>query len=156
MDPQLRLSLQVAPDTGDPVIAQIKELNPDVKVFFVPLQLASPSSVRAAARQILSYPEIKKIDVLMNYAGIGAYVLLPCIIGWRGEHAPDFQLAMNHLGHLTFTNLLLEKVRRGTPGARIVNLAGSGHRLSGIRWDDACFTVCITERSYYSIYNISG
>ncbi|KAL2006079.1 hypothetical protein VTN00DRAFT_9733 [Thermoascus crustaceus] len=80
----------------DPVIAKIKELNPDVKVFFVPLELTEPSSIRAAARQILSYPKFKNIDVLMNYAGIGAFIWFPCLIGWRREEWPDLQLGANH------------------------------------------------------------
>jgi len=126
----------------DPVIATIKDLNPEVKVKFVPLDLSSPSSVRAAAAQILSDPEVEKIDVLINCAGVMVcpYTAVPEFKDKQGRPL-ERQFATNHVGHFLFTNLLLEKVRKAAPGARIVNVSSSGHRLGGIRWDDVGFEV---------------
>ncbi len=52
--------------------------------------------------------------------------------GWES------QFATNHLGHFALTNLLWPALA-AAPGARVVSLSSTGHKLSGIRFDDINF-----------------
>ena len=54
-------------DKIQPVIEQIQERHPKVRVTFVQLDLADLSSVRKAAKEISD--NIQKLDVLINNAG---------------------------------------------------------------------------------------
>lgn len=56
-----------------PVIDQIKEINPDVAVEFIKLDLASQASVRKAAKEISA--RVDKVDILINNAGGMCYFL---------------------------------------------------------------------------------
>ena len=104
--------------------------NPDnrgVEVRTLALDLASQKQIRAAAQEVLAYPE--DVDIVMNSAGIMA-----------GPHRTteeglELQFGSNHIGHFLFTNLIMPKVLASkTP--RIVNVSSDGHRLSGVRFDD--------------------
>jgi NAD(P)-dependent dehydrogenase (short-subunit alcohol dehydrogenase family) len=52
--------------------------------------------------------------------------------GWEA------QFATNHLGHFALTNLLWPTLA-AAEGARVVSLSSTGHKLSGIRFDDINF-----------------
>jgi NAD(P)-dependent dehydrogenase (short-subunit alcohol dehydrogenase family) len=52
--------------------------------------------------------------------------------GWEA------QFATNHLGHFTLANLLWPLLTAGD-GARVVALTSTGHKRSGIHWDDLMF-----------------
>ncbi|KAK9482215.1 hypothetical protein V1527DRAFT_477090 [Lipomyces starkeyi] len=114
-----------------PVIQSIHDINPNVKTIFIPLDLSSQASVRAAAAKINQV--VDKIDVLINNAGIMA-----CPYGTT-EDGIEKQFGTNHIGHFLFINLLLDKIKAAGPGARIVNVASSAHRFSGIRVNDIGF-----------------
>jgi NAD(P)-dependent dehydrogenase (short-subunit alcohol dehydrogenase family) len=121
----------------------MKAINPSVRVIFVAMDLQSPSSVQKAAQEINSNPEIPKIDVLINCAGI-----MVCPYKATEWKAPDgspleAQLGTNHMGHFLLTTLLLDKIQKAAPGARIVNVASSGHRFGGMRFEDPGFKVCV-------------
>ncbi len=49
--------------------------------------------------------------------------------GWEA------QFATNHLGHYALVNRLWPAIDK-TGGARVISVSSSGHRNSGIRWDD--------------------
>jgi NAD(P)-dependent dehydrogenase (short-subunit alcohol dehydrogenase family) len=101
--------------------------NDDVHV--VPLDLADLASVRKAAQDIATRWD--RIDVLVNNAG-----------GTWSQRAltaqgVEYTFGVNHLGPFFLTNLLLDRLRAGTP-SRIVNLASVGHHFAfrGMRFED--------------------
>ena len=68
----------------------------------------------------------------MNNAAIMASPLVRVGPGWES------QFATNHLGHYVLTNLLWPALA-ADGGARVVSLSSTGHKLSGIRFDDPQF-----------------
>jgi len=95
----------------------------------VPLDLASFSSVRALADDLLArHP---RIDVLVNNAGV--------VSSRRSETIEGFELTfgVNHLGHFLLTTLLLDRLRRSAP-SRIITVASGAHRAArrGLDFDD--------------------
>jgi NAD(P)-dependent dehydrogenase (short-subunit alcohol dehydrogenase family) len=101
--------------------------NDDVHV--VPLDLADLASVRKAADEILTHWD--RLDVLVNNAG-GTW-------STRQETAQGFEytFGVNHLGHFFLTNLLLPRLRAGTP-TRVINVTSVGHHAArrGMRFED--------------------
>ena len=88
-----------------------------VAPVFIPLNLGSMESVRAAAATFaeLGLP----IDVLINNAGIA---------GHKGLTQDGFELTfgVNHLGHFLLTMLLAEHLAKGTE-PRVVTVASRAH-----------------------------
>jgi NAD(P)-dependent dehydrogenase (short-subunit alcohol dehydrogenase family) len=94
------------------------------------LDLADLASVRAFADRFLTTG--RSVDILINNAAIMAAPEDRVGDGWES------QFATNHLGHYALTNLLWPAlVANG--GARVVALSSTGHKLSGIRFDDPQF-----------------
>ncbi|GAA0980499.1 SDR family NAD(P)-dependent oxidoreductase [Acrocarpospora macrocephala] len=96
------------------------------------LDLASPGSIRSAAREL----EGERVDLLINNAG-----------GIRPRHAvtgEGFELtfATNHLGTFAFTGLMLERLL-AVPGSRVVTVSSIGHRRGTMNFEDLHF-----ERGY--------
>jgi NAD(P)-dependent dehydrogenase (short-subunit alcohol dehydrogenase family) len=58
----------------------------------------------------------------------------------QSEDKLDYQLAINHLSHFVLTNKLMPKILAAGAGARIVNVSSSGHRYTGVRFEDPNFT----------------
>ena len=110
----------------------IEESRPRGSVEAMQLDLASLASVRSFAGGFAA----RRLDVLCNNAGVMA---LP-----RRKTADGFemQLGTNHLGHFALTGLLLGRLL-ATPGARIVTVSSTAHRMGRIAFDDL---QC--ERSY--------
>ncbi|KAI1138121.1 retinol dehydrogenase 13 [Hypoxylon sp. FL0543] len=120
---------------SEPVLKEIATVNPSVKTTFITCELSDFDSVRAAAAQINSDPEIPRIDVVINNAGVMAikeYTL--------DKQGYEMQLSSNHLGHFLLTNLIMPKILAAGPGARIVNVTSKGHRISPFRFDDYNFS----------------
>lgn len=118
----------------DPVIEEIRTINPDVSAQFVSCELSDQDSVREAAETILMNASIPKIDVVINNAGIMAvkdYTL--------DKHGIEMALSSNHIGHFLLTNLLMPRILAAGKGARIVNLTSYGHRISPFRFNDPGF-----------------
>jgi NAD(P)-dependent dehydrogenase (short-subunit alcohol dehydrogenase family) len=87
----------------------------------VPLDLASPASVReAAARIVAAHP---RVDILVNNAGVMA------ILERRTVEGLEMQLGVNHLGHFALTALLLPALLE-SDDARVVSVTSTG-RHSG-------------------------
>ncbi|KAI1119610.1 putative retinol dehydrogenase 12 [Nemania sp. NC0429] len=119
---------------AQPTIDAIRDVNADVKIKFVEVELSSLKSVRAAAQNILDDPEVPKIDVVINNAAVMASPQM------QTEDKLDYQFAINHLSHFVLTNRIMPKILAAGPGARIVNVSSSGHRYTGIRFQDPNFT----------------
>jgi NAD(P)-dependent dehydrogenase (short-subunit alcohol dehydrogenase family) len=109
----------------NPVVEIIRREVGHHRVDFLPLDLASHQSVRAAADTFLARG--LPLHILVNNAGEG---------GQTGYTQNGFQMTfgVNYLGHYLFTRLLLERMQASTP-ARIVHVSSDMHyRASGIDW----------------------
>lgn len=133
-----------------PVIDKISKSSPGVPITFVRLNLASQSSIREAAKQVIS--QIDSLDILINnagskymYEGISHGVWLIYLVMATKDYTTtaegiELQFGVNHIGHFLLTNLLMEKLLAAKKGARIINLSSFGYLMSGIR-DDWNFKV---------------
>jgi NAD(P)-dependent dehydrogenase (short-subunit alcohol dehydrogenase family) len=109
-----------------PVIKDIVTETGNTALHFLPLDLASLSSVRGCADAFLRSGE--PLHVLINNAGVA---------GKRGVTDSGFETAFgtNHVGPFLLTRLLLDRLRDSAP-ARIVNVASDAHyRASGIDFE---------------------
>ena len=100
-----------------PVVDAItQEYGPD-RAAYLPLDLASLHSVKAAANRFLTRD--LPLHVLVNNAGE---------VGQTGCTADGFQMSfgVNYLGHYLFTRLLLERMQASAP-ARIVHVSSDMH-----------------------------
>ena len=107
--------------------ARITGLVPGAAVGTVQLDLASLTSVRAAAAQLRAGHA--GIDLLINNAG----VMMPPY--GRTADGFELQLGVNHLGHFALTGLLLPSLVQ-VPGSRIVTVSSNNHRSGRIAFDD--------------------
>lgn len=94
------------------------------------LDLADLDSVHAFASSATG--ELDRLDLLINNAGIMACPETRVGPGWEA------QFGTNHLGHMALALVLMPLLER-TEGARVVALSSTGHKRSGIRWDDVHF-----------------
>src|SRR4051812_13678705 len=94
------------------------------------LDLGEPASVRGFAERVQDAG--RGVDLLINDAAIMACPETRVGPGWEA------QFATNHLGHFALTNLLWPLLA-ADGGARVVALTSTGHKLSGIRFDDLQF-----------------
>src|SRR3954470_18135731 len=101
------------------------------------LDLGDLDSVRGFAQRVLDAG--RGVDILINNAAIMASPETRVGVGGVEVEA---QFATNHLGHFALANLLWPLLADGG-GARVVALTSTGHKRSGIRWDDLQF-----ERGY--------
>lgn len=95
-----------------------------------PLDLADLGSVHAFAESFLATD--RSLDILIDNAAIMASPEARVGPGWES------QFATNHLGHYVLANLLWPALSRDG-GARVIALSSTGHKLSGIRFDDPQF-----------------
>lgn len=99
------------------------------------LDLADQASVREFATGFLTGAATgtpRALDILINNAAIMASPEQRVGPGWEA------QFATNHLGHFALTNLLWPALAAAGE-ARVVSLSSTGHKLSGIRFDDINF-----------------
>jgi retinol dehydrogenase 12 len=107
-----------SPQRGEATAAAIKAATGNDSVWLLPLDLTSLTSVRTCATAFLQLDE--PLHVLVNNAGVG---------GQRGQTEDGFELhfGVNHLGHFTLTQLLVERIKASGPGTRIVNVSSQAH-----------------------------
>jgi len=115
----------------DPVIAEIKAKNSNIKCEFVQADLTDNDSVRAAAKKITA----PKIDILINNAGVMAIKDYT-----KSKDGFEMQLAANHIGHFLLTNLIMDKLV-AAGNARVVNVTSMGYETEEFRFDDYNFQV---------------
>jgi len=106
----------------------LADVHGDVKT--VAMDLADLGSVRRFGDSMLR--ELERLDLLINNAGIMACPEARVGPGWES------QFGVNHLGHFALTKAVLPLLER-TPGARVVALSSTGHKISDVRWDDLHF-----------------
>ncbi|KDQ11810.1 hypothetical protein BOTBODRAFT_57220 [Botryobasidium botryosum FD-172 SS1] len=108
----------------------IKSQTPSANIRLLILDLESFAAVRAAADEVLNYPE--PLHVLVNNAGIMAVDYRKTIDGYEA------QFAVNHLAHFLFTARIFPKLRESN--ARIVNVSSLAHTYAPIRFNDPGFS----------------
>lgn len=121
------------------VIDKIHTQHPSLQVTPIQIDLSSQSSIRSAAKEILSLAP--KIDILINNAAVN-------VPNYEETHeGTEMHFGTNHIGLFLLTNLLLPSLiasatsaapgsKRGHGETRIVNLTSAGHRLSPVRFSD--------------------
>lgn len=103
---------------------------PEVKIEFMPLDLASLSSIRSFVDQFST--KYDRLDVLLNNAGI---MMVPFGIT---EDGFERQLGINHFGHFALTGLLMDYLQK-TPNARVVNISSNAHYAGDIDFSDLLY-----------------
>jgi NAD(P)-dependent dehydrogenase (short-subunit alcohol dehydrogenase family) len=94
----------------------------------VELDLASLASVRRCADKLLAVA--RPFDLVIANAGVMATPF------GRTAEGFEMQFGTNHLGHFVLVNRIASLM---VPGARLVNLASSGHRMSDVDLNDPNF-----------------
>ena len=109
----------------------IKELDGIIdKDDVAEMDLADPSSVQQFVDDFTE--KVSSLDILINNAGVMACPEMRTSQGW------ELQFAVNQIGHFVLTKGLLPLMQKAE-GARLVTLSSTGHKISGIRWDDIHF-----------------
>ena len=109
----------------------IKELDGIIdKSDVAKMDLADPSSVQQFVDDFTE--KVSSLDILINNAGVMACPEMRTSQGW------ELQFAVNQIGHFVLTKGLLPLMQKAN-GARLVTLSSTGHKISGIRWDDIHF-----------------
>ena len=116
--------------------ARIDALKPRGQVSIVDLDLASLTSVHAAAEVVLAQHE--QLHLLINNAGVMAMPHLRTAEGF------EMQIGTNHLGHFAWTGLLLNRVM-ATLDSRVIVVASNAHKFGKMDFDDLLW-----EKSYKS------
>jgi NAD(P)-dependent dehydrogenase (short-subunit alcohol dehydrogenase family) len=119
------------PEAGDDAVRRVRHAVPGADVTLGLLDLADLDSVRAFVDRI-----DEPVDILVNNAGVMAIPLRHSADGF------EMQLGTNHLGHFALTGLLLPALVE-RPGARVVTVSSSAHRMGAMNFDDL-----MGERSY--------
>ncbi|WP_125609699.1 SDR family NAD(P)-dependent oxidoreductase [Specibacter cremeus] len=95
------------------------------------LDLGDQQSVQGFAQRYLDSG--RGLDILINNAAIMACPETRVGPGWEA------QFATNHLGHFALVNRLWPALASGD-GGRVVALSSTGHKISGIRFEDLGFS----------------
>lgn len=108
-------------------IASIKSQNlQDVDIEYLPLDLSSLPSVKAAADQVMRNSE--RLDILVLNAGIMA------VPPGKTASGQDIQLGTNHIGHFLLTKLLLptleKTAKQHNSDVRVVAVSSEAHNMA--------------------------
>jgi NAD(P)-dependent dehydrogenase (short-subunit alcohol dehydrogenase family) len=103
--------------------AEFKEQKEHGEISVLPLDLGSLDSVRAFPEKLNEKFPDKKIDLLINNAGI---MNTPTFT--RSADGFELQVATNHLGHFGLTGLLFDRINPDS--GRIVNVSSIMHKYA--------------------------
>ncbi|RAL03641.1 NAD(P)-binding protein [Aspergillus ibericus CBS 121593] len=137
--PSLLIITGRSPEKIEESIDALRAEFPGVDCQGLRVDLSSQRSVRDAAAEVMSWPDVPTIDIIVNSAGVMG-------IPERrlSEDGIELHFATNHLGHWLFVCLIMSKVikaaERNPRGAtRIVNVSSASPQVSGMRWSDINF-----------------
>ncbi|KAF2000109.1 short-chain dehydrogenase [Amniculicola lignicola CBS 123094] len=109
----------------------LQKTSPNCETKLLTLDLSSIGKVREAAKEVISWTDVPKIDIVINNAAIMA-------TPWsKSEDGIEQQFATNHIGTFLFTNLIMSKVIAAK--GRVVNVSSAGHKYGPVRFDDINF-----------------
>jgi len=103
------------------------ELETGNEVFLHHIDLASLDSVKKCVNNLKK--DLKKIDVLINNAGVMATP------EWRTEEGFELQFGTNHLGHFLLTTEILPLLRKSEK-SRVVVVSSSAHAMGTMDFND--------------------
>jgi NAD(P)-dependent dehydrogenase (short-subunit alcohol dehydrogenase family) len=115
------------PERAQAALARARGEVPAASVELVALDLASLSSVEAAAKEVASRTD--RLDVLVNNAGIMA------VPQGTTEDGFELQIGTNHLGHFALTGRVLPLLL-AAPAPRVVTVSSYAHKIGSIDFDD--------------------
>jgi NAD(P)-dependent dehydrogenase (short-subunit alcohol dehydrogenase family) len=118
-------------EAGEDALRRVRHAAPNADVSCRHLDLADLDSVREFVER-----NDDPVDILVNNAGVMAIPQRHTSDGF------EMQLGTNHLGHFALTGLLLPALVE-RPGARVVTVSSSAHRMGAMNFDDL-----MGERSY--------
>ncbi len=127
---------------GEAAAEQIRKSTGNDRVDVIALELMSPASARAFAKEFAARHDT--LDVLLCNAGVMACPLARTADGWES------QFATNHLGHFLLTGLLTPLLVASAP-ARVISVSSRGHRFSPVVFEDIHF-----ERRPYDKWSAYG
>ena len=116
---------------GEAAATAIRSEFPQAQLGVAHMDLSDLASVRQFATNWMT--SCGALDILVNNAAIMACPLTRTALGWEA------QFATNHLGHFALTSALLPALKnaaQATGDARVVSLSSSGHKISGVDFDD--------------------
>jgi NAD(P)-dependent dehydrogenase (short-subunit alcohol dehydrogenase family) len=121
------------------VIDQLSAQYPATAFRFLCLNLTSQKQVRQAAEDVMAYPDVPQIDIVICNAGVMAVQTRELC-----EDGIEMHLATNHVGHFLFINLIMEKLKASaktsTPGStRVINISSFALYNSPVRFSDPNF-----------------
>jgi NAD(P)-dependent dehydrogenase (short-subunit alcohol dehydrogenase family) len=134
------------PAQGQAAADALRAEHPGAEVSVGLLDLSDLATVRKFAADWLASG--KALDILINNAAIMACPLT------RTARGLEAQFATNHLGHFALTTALMPvllKAVANTGDARVVCLSSSGHKITGVDFDDIHY-----ERREYNKWNAYG
>ena len=133
-------------EQGQAAAARITAEFAQARVAVAKLDLADLATVSQFSADWLAGGQA--LDILVNNAAIMACPLTRSAQGWEA------QFATNHLGHFALTTALLPALKQAGAthsDARVVCLSSTGHKLSGVVFDDIHF-----ERRDYNKWKAYG
>lgn len=118
------------------LLQTVRNAHPQVAVRSLRLDLSSQPSCRSAAAEIIADDTIPQLDIIINNAGV---MSIP--ERQMSDRGIEMHLAVNHIGHFLFTNLIMPKLlvaaQNTEPNSvRIVNVASRGTIYSPFRFSD--------------------
>jgi NAD(P)-dependent dehydrogenase (short-subunit alcohol dehydrogenase family) len=117
------------PRRGAEALADVRTRSGSTDVELLALDLADLASVRSCATEVLD--RYDRLDVLVNNAGL--------VMAERTVTTEGFEttFGVNHLGHFSLTDLLLDRLRASAP-ARVVVVSSQAHKMvrRGLDFDD--------------------
>ncbi|KAI1106935.1 putative short-chain dehydrogenase [Jackrogersella minutella] len=120
-------------------ISILKAQYPGVDYRPLILDLSTQKSVRAAAVELLSWPDVPTIDIVIQSAAV-----MNIRERTMTEDGFELQFATNYLGHFLFSCLIMPKLikaaEKNPKGAtRIVNVVSLSPTVARMRWSDIRF-----------------
>jgi NAD(P)-dependent dehydrogenase (short-subunit alcohol dehydrogenase family) len=107
-------------------IRELESTAPNIKITWLPLDLASTKSIHDAAETFRAHAS--RLDVLILNAGV---MSLP---PGETDLGHEIQLGTNHTGHFLLTKLLLpvllETAQKPDSDVRVISLSSIGHNLA--------------------------
>ncbi|KAJ5894920.1 hypothetical protein N7495_006611 [Penicillium taxi] len=132
------------------------KLSTPIDIRYLPLDLSSFKSIRAAAEQFQA--DTNRLDLLILNAGTMGNPAT------KTEDGFEIQLGTNHVGHFLMTKLLLPTLQHtvmsaresgSTPDVRVVTLSSVGHVVCPTSFEEMTSTSSLLEASTWTRYGAS-